>query len=476
MLAKVESLYNEFIRIVSKHFTPQEVLLIKKAYKIAEDLHRGQLRKSGEPYIIHPLYVAYIIVAEARFYDVNTVIGGLLHDTIEDAGIDYLFISKEFDDDVANLVQGVTNVEDVKYGFKKEQDLYDVLRVLSSILKDFRIAIIKTGDRLHNMRTLEFMSPEKQRYKSAETLSIYCPIALHLGMNAIKDELIDLSFKYLSSTTGVELSRNNYDLIVEKRRQFIINNQEMIEGYEKQIEDILASKGLGARVVAHVKSNFTIYQSLAKYRDINDIPNVLSFQVETNCQEECYLVAQALREALGELPQYTKDYIKNPDPNGYMALHFSIMAQKNMLVRLKIFSKSMGEINRYGLPTLVGDSRSSVIDIQEKLQTSNAFMKALRENYQFSDNPFMFIQMVIRNIIETKITVYDTQGCAHELPNMSTVYDYACSLTSGLDKDAIGARVNGVEVPLEFLVRSGDAIEILTDRKGKNALRVREMV
>lgn len=474
--AEVEGLYSELVREANKHFTSQEVLLIKKAYKAAEDLHRGQLRKSGQPYIIHPAHVAYIILTEAHFYEANTIAAALLHDVIEDTGIDRAFLDKKFGSDVANLVQGVTNIEDVNVPFKKAQDLYDVLRVLTNILIDFRIALIKVCDRLHNMRTLEFMKPEKQRYKSAETLSVYCPIALHLGLNVIKDELVDLSFKYLSESTETNLDRSNYDITVEKRKKFIMNHQNVIEDYEQRIKETLAAQGIEVLIRAHVKSSFTVYQSLARYRDIEDIPNVLSFQIETESLEDCYKVVSILKGKYGELPQYTKDYIACPDPNGYEAIHFSIMGQENMPIRFKVFSKKMANVNRYGVAALIGSSITSIDDIQARLQETNAFMRALKDNYQFSEEPFLYIQTAIRNIITTKITVFDDSGKSYELPNMSTVYDFACNLKSGLDEKAIGAKVNGVEVPLEFLIRSGDAIEILTEKRDRNIMLVRENI
>lgn len=474
MLAQVEGLYSEFLREVNKHFTPQEVVLIKKAYMAAEDLHRGQLRKSGEPYIIHPVYVAYILLTEAHFYEVNTIVAALLHDTIEDSGVNKEFLEKMFNTDVANLVQGVTNIEDVKFDFKKAQDQYDIKRILNCILKDFRVALIKLCDRLHNMRTLDYMKPEKQRYKSAETLSIYCPIALHLGYNVIKDELIDLSFKHLSKSIGDKTDRSNYDIIAEKRKQFIAERQEIIEDCEYFIKEVLASHKLNVLIRAHVKSTFTIYQSLANYRDISDIPNVLSFQIETDSQEDCYKVADILKEAYLELPEYAKDYIASPDPNGYEALHFSVIGKDDMPLRFRVFSKAMANVNRYGVSALMENPTNSIDVIQARLQENNAFIRALKENYQFSEKPFLYIQKVIRNIITTKIIVFDTMGVAYELPNMSTAYDFACSLKSGLDEKAIGARVNSVEVPLEFLIRGGDVIEILTERLDSNFSRVRE--
>lgn len=464
-------MYKELIKECTKHFTDQEILMIKKAYKYAEDLHRGQLRKSGEPYIIHPLHVAYITLTEEHLYNANSVVASLLHDCIEDTGITKEFIALHFNDDVANLVEGVTNISDTKTTFKKAQDQYDVAKVLLNILRDIRVALIKIADRVHNMRTLEYTKPEKQRYKAAETLSVYCPIALHLGINELKDELIDLSFRYLCASNGKEIipeEKSTYYKIKKLREKHIECLQPDIETLEQEINSILQRFGINCRIRCKAKSNFNIYQLLASYRGLEEIPNLISFKIEVADLATCYETASILGKYFGILPEYTKDYIQCPDPNGYQAYHFSTLGKSGKPIRFKVFSSSMAEANRFGVASLIKPTENNFAEIQSHLTANNRFMHALQDNYALGEKPFEFIETTVRNLIADKIKVYDSNGDVHFLPNLSTVYDYACSLNFALDEDAIGALVNGVLVDLEFPLCPEDKIEIISSKPEKS--------
>ncbi len=445
-------IYNELIKEAEKHFSKESLQLIKKAYIVAEDLHCGQKRKSGEPYIIHPLYVAYIILTEIKFYDIKVIIAAILHDSIEDTGITKEYLAKLFSEEVADLVEGVTNVSDSRMGSKKAQDQYDIQKVLFRILKDFRIAIIKMADRLHNMRTLEYTKPEKQRNKAAETLSVYCPIALHLGANHINNELIDLSFKYLCASREEQIlpaSESNYETTKSLRSEYIENNQAKIENIEQELRELLRNNGLKGKVRGCAKSNFGIYQKLSEYRNISDIPNLISFEIETDSRDDCYKIAELIKRKYGTLEEYTKDYIAKPDPNGYQALHFSSKTCLESPCRFKVFSKSMGEVNKYGVVATYNHLLNPSIDtFQAKLRESNSFIRALDTNYNFSSNPFDYIEKTVRNLVKNTITVFDGTGKAHVLPNYSIVFDFVCDVTGGLSLDASGATVNGTLVNL----------------------------
>ena len=448
-------LYDDLINKAQKYFTEKEVLMIKKAYLIADDLHRGQKRNSGEPYIIHPLHVAYTVLEEMNLRDVNTIIASLLHDTIEDCGITEELIAKYFNQDVANLVVGVTKMKDLDFTSKEEKEDYNNYLLLKNILKDYRIIYIKLADRLHNMRTLDYKNESKRREKSAETLRIFAPLATHVGISLVRDELIDTSFKYLSD--------RNYREIKGMSDDYLIKHQAKIEKILNHLRDTLTSLGIEPIVRAHIMNNFAIYQSLIQNKKISLLPNLIYFNILVNNQEEIDKVLAEIKKDYTILE--IKDYIKTPRANGYQALHLSIKGRKSPF-QIRIFTREMFLVNSYGFSALLDIyPNKSISEIQEDLIKSNPFFQSLNRNYKLYKKPFELIDTTVRGLLADKINVYVADGSVYCLPSMSTVGDLADKIHSKLKAEAIGAIVNSIEDDVKFPPKDKDHVVIITREK-----------
>ena len=448
-------LYDDLINKAQKYFTEKEVLMIKKAYLIADDLHRGQKRNSGEPYIIHPLHVAYTLLEEMNLHDLNTIIAALLHDTIEDCGITEELIAKYFNQDVASLVVGVTKMKDLDFTSKEEKEDYNNYLLLKHILKDYRIIYIKLADRLHNMRTLDYKNEAKRREKSAETLRIFVPLATHVGASLIRDELVDTSFKYLSD--------RNYREIKGLSNDYLVKHQARIEKILNHLRDSLIKLEIEPIVRAHIMNNFSIYQSLIQNKKISLLPNLIYFNILVNTKEEIDKVLAEIKKDYTILE--TKDFIKNPRANGYQALHLSIRGRKSPF-QIRIFTQEMFLVNSYGFSALLDIYPNKRIEeIQEDLIKNNPFFQSLNRNYKLYKKPFELIDTTVRGLLADKINVYVADGTVYCLPSMSTVGDLADKIHSKLRKEAIGARVNGIEVDLNFPLKDKDHVVIITKEK-----------
>ena len=477
-------IYDELMIQASKYFNERELLLIKKAYLIAKDLHRGQKRNSGEPYIIHPVYVAYILLEELNLHDARGIAAALLHDTVEDCGISYDFLKKHFGEYVATLVIGVTKIKEAKFNTKEEQEAFYNCFLLLASLKTYIDILIKIADRLHNMRTLEYKEEAKRRAKSAETLRVFVPLAALVGTYYAKVELANLSLKYLNQKA--------YQEIDSMRKDYSLKHQNEIEYELELLRKVLKGLSVEAEVEVSLKNNFSIYQHLTKNRKISEIPNLIKYSIMTNTREDCDRIEEEIRTKFMVMEEYTQDFIKNPKLNGYKALHLSIpghkfieknpkkiayrtsrITGKYIPVQIQIFTKEMFLINSYGFASLSDIyPEKNVYDIQEELLRTNPFFRALQEN-EMINNPYLFIEKTVRELLADKINVYVADGKIYCLPESSTVADLADKIHSKLREEAIGAKVNGIEVNLDFPLKDGDHVFILT-KEEKQTLITRE--
>lgn len=452
--SKKVDIYDELIRKAGEIFSDKEVLLIKKAYLMAKDLHRGQKRNSGEPYIIHPVYVAYILLEEMRLHDVNTIVAALLHDTVEDCGITYEYLNERFGFDVANLVIGVTKMKDLDFSSKEEKEDFNNYLLLKHILEDYRVILIKLADRLHNMRTLDYKTEAKRREKSAETLRIFVPLATHVGATLIRDELVDTSFKYLSNSSYREIRGMSKD--------YLIKHQDSIEDMLVTLRNLSSSLNIRSEIRARIMTNFAIYQKLIDSKKISLLPNLLSYHIMVEEKEDIAKFILKLKEEFNVLPEYTQDFITKPLNNGYQAYHLSIRGHKGTPFQIRLFTKEMFLVNNYGFSALIElCPDKSIKEIQEELIRDNEFFHSLDKNYKLYKKPFELINDSVRELLADKINVTVANGAVYCLPAMSTVADLALKIHSELRSEAIGAEVNGTLVDLNFPLKENDHVVIL---------------
>ncbi len=453
--ASYVEIFDELIKECKKSFTEKEIVLIKKAYLMARDLHKGQKRNSGEPYIIHPVYVAYILLYEMNLHDANSIAAAILHDTREDCGITYEYLVKHFNNDVANLVEGVTKMKDLDFSTKAEKEEFNNYLLLKHILQDYRVIYIKLADRLHNMRTLDYKSEVKRREKSAESLRIFAPLATHVGAMNARDELVDTSFKYLNN--------RSYRIMNGMRKDYEIKHQEDIEDKLSSFKNILSDLGITLDVRPVILSNFAIYQGLISTQKISLLPNLVSFNIMVDGIEQIDLVVKRIKESYNVLPEYTCDFISKPRSNGYQAIHLSILGHKQVPYQVKIYTKEMFLVNTYGFAALLDIyPEKNILDIQADLIQNNSFFKTLSRNYKAYKEPFKLIDRTVRELLADKINVSVANGAMYCLPAVSVVADLADKIHSNLKKEATGALVNGELVGLDFPLKNGDNVVILT--------------
>ena len=438
-----------------KMYNEEEVEMIRKAYEYANHMHSGQTRQSGEPYIIHPLNVAYI-VAEMHA-DRNTVCAALLHDTLEDTHATKEEIAELFNRDIANLVDGVTKISKMNFSSKIEQNLANTRKIITSITDDVRIIIIKLADRLHNMRTLEYKSVFKQKENSLETLEIFVPLAYYIGAYRIKSELEDISFRYLKPKEYQKL----YNIMSRASEE---NNVVLTEVLQN-IEYILTNENIPNEIKVRTKNIYGIYKRQCEGYKISDIHDLLSLKIMVNELWDCYKTLGLIHSKYHPVNEMFKDYICNPKTNLYQSLHTTIFAPRDKLVQTQIRTFDMDKIASFGLTAYwdinKGDARDKMQkDLREKFQ----FFKTLTDiNNMFLDNKD-FVSQVKQELFNDNIYVYTSKGDIIELPKNSTIIDFAYKIHTDIGNTLVGAKVNGEYVTdLGQTLKNRDRITVITD-------------
>ncbi len=447
----------ELLTRVSAYQPSADLELIKRAYAFAENAHQGQLRKSGDPYLIHPLTVAQII-AELRL-DVGCICAGLLHDCVEDTSATVDDISKLFGPDVALLVEGVTKLGKVRWQTREEHQAENFRKMLLAMARDIRVILIKLCDRLDNMRTLGAMAPEKQERIARETMEIYAPLAHRLGIQWIKAELEDLSFKYLYPKEFNELS--------EKLQTYFANRQQYIDEVAQVLRDELRQNEIPATVSGRPKHLWSIYQKTVKTgRDLDQLFDIIAFRAVVANVRDCYAALGVVHTKWTPIPGRFKDFIALPKPNMYQSLHTSLIGPKAERIEVQIRTEDMHLVAEDGIAAhwKYKEGKPGGSDPEDK---KFAWLKQLMEWQKTLADPTEFIETVKVDLFADEVFVFTPKGDVKGLPVGATPVDLAYLVHTDVGNHCSGARVNGQLVPLRYKLRNGDTVEIVTSPNQK---------
>ena len=460
-------LYDMLIARIRKYHPSTDVSMIEKAYKLAVKAHGDQRRKSGEPYIIHPLWVA-IILADLEM-DKETIAAGMLHDVVEDTKFTEEDIRREFGDEVALLVDGVTKLGRLSYSSDKlEVQAENLRKMFLAMAKDIRVIIIKLADRLHNMRTLQFMTPAKQKEKAKETMDIYAPIAQRLGISKIKTELDDLALKYSQPEVF-------YDLVnqINARKT---EREEFVEQIVEEVSTHMKNANIKAEVNGRVKHFFSIYKKMVNQdKTVDQIYDLFAVRIIVESVKDCYAALGVIHEMYTPIPGRFKDYIAMPKPNMYQSLHTTLMSSVGQPFEIQIRTEEMHKTAEYGIAAHwkykeANDGKKSVeAQEEEKLSWLRQILEWQRD---MSDNrEFLNLIKGDLDLFAEDVYCFTPQGDVKNLPNGSTPIDFAYAIHSAVGNKMVGARVNGKLVNIDYKIQNGDRIEILTSQNSKGPSR-----
>ena len=461
-----EDLYKKLIDTVYEYRPGTDISMIEKAYRLAYDMHKDQKRKSGEPYIIHPLCVA-ITLAELEL-DKETIVAGILHDVVEDTDFTMEDVAREFSDEIALLVDGVTKLTQLNYDADKiELQAENLRKMFLAMAKDIRVIMIKLADRLHNQRTMQFQSPEKQKEKSRETMDIYAPLAQRLGISKIKIELDDLSLKYLEPEIYKELAEK-----IALRKS---DREAFVSGIIDAVAEKISEYGIDAQIDGRIKHFFSIYKKMKNQnKTLDQIYDLFAVRVLVEDVKDCYAVLGILHEMYIPIPGRFKDYIAMPKPNMYQSLHTTLIGPNGTPFEIQIRTYEMHKTAEYGIAAhwkykeAQNGVKSSaneeeklawlrqILEWQREMSDSKEFLSGLKNDLDlFSDSVYCFTPT----------------GDVKNLPAGSTPVDFAYAIHSAVGNKMVGARVNGKLVTFDYVLQNGDRVEIVTSQNSKGPSR-----
>lgn len=455
---------NEILNELKNYNVSEEKLgEVKKSFDLANDIHKNQFRQSGEPYIIHPLTVAKILVEEMEIYDPDTISAALLHDVIEDSEgkIKKEDLKEIINPTVAELVDGVSKMRRIDFITKKDQNLANFRKIINGIIKDIRIILIKLADRLHNMRTLEFKSKVKQVENAEETMHLYVPLSLTIGSYRIKSELEDLSLKYLEPDAYLRIKEEK-SIIAEAKESYL---QEMRE----KISSILKTNNIPNEILLRTKNICTTYKILNKGYKIENIYDLCYLKILVDEVNECFQVLGIVHENYHPLNGRFKDYIYNPRTNLYQSLHTTVTTNNNDLTKVKIRTFDMDKVSAFGIPAFWNiKNQKTKEETQEIVRNKFQFVKKLIEiDQNFKDNE-AFVDLIKSELLTEHVYVYNNDGEILELPYGSTGIDYICHICPEMLDKMTAILINGKEVPFNYMLRNNDRISISTKGKINN--------
>ncbi len=437
-----------------KYLSKKELDKISKAFLCASNLHKGQKRQSGEDYVSHPLTVAFIL-SEMKA-DSDTICAALLHDTIEDTDITKDKLEIMFNKDIATLVDGVTKISKMNFSSREEQVATNTRKIITSLDEDVRIVIVKLADRLHNMRTLDFKSEFKQKENALETMEIFVPLAYYLGAYQLKNELEDLSLKYLKPNKYHEIQA-----IMEKTSPEL---NEITEEMLSEMNELLEQHDIPFELVARIKNVYGIYKNISKGKKLADIHDLLAIKVIVNDIKDCYLTLGAIHSKYNPLNSKFKDYIAMPKTNMYQSLHTTVFGPGDYLVQTQIRTSQMNLVNTYGLTAYWDlNKENAKSTMQKELKSKFQFFKLLTEiNALTSDNQ-EFVSQVKSELFNGSIYVYTPKGDIIELPYGSTPIDFAYKIHTDVGNTMVGAIVNDNPEAIDYILQNKDRVKIITD-------------
>lgn len=452
---------DELLQKLKKNFSDAEFQELKAAYDFSATAHEGQKRQTGEPYFIHPCAVVNILV-DLGFDDVSTLVAAFLHDILEDTPVTSDELEQKFGKEVLELVEGVTKLDKIKFVSAEDEQAENLRKMFFAMAKDYRVIIIKLADRLHNMRTLDALKPEKQIKIATQSLKIYAPLAGRLGLSFVKCELEDLAMRYLYPDDYYEL----VEFIKTKSKE----RQQFIEKICDELKAKLQELGIEGEVNGRQKHLYGIYKKMLKQgKNIEQIYDISAVRVIVNEVQDCYTVLGAIHTMWMPLPGRFKDYIAMPKPNGYQSLHTTVITKFKETFEIQIRTYEMHRIAEYGIAAhwKYKEGKTGATKIDDQINWLREVMDTQRE----SSDSHEFLENIEGNVFTDEVYVFTPKGKVLNLPVGSTTVDFAYAIHSAVGNKCIGAKVNGKIVPLNTVLNTGDIVEILTTNSGKGPSR-----
>ncbi len=452
---------HEQLQKLKKNFSEAEFQELKAAYDFSAAAHEGQKRQTGEPYFIHPCAVVNILV-DLGFDDVSTLVAAFLHDVLEDTPVTSDELEQKFGKEVLELVEGVTKLDKIKFVSAEDEQAENLRKMFFAMAKDYRVIIIKLADRLHNMRTLDALKPEKQIKIATQSLKIYAPLAGRLGLSFVKCELEDLAMRYLYPDDYYEL----VEFIKTKSKE----RQQFIEKICDELKAKLQELGIEGEVNGRQKHLYGIYKKMLKQgKNIEQIYDISAVRVIVNEVQDCYTVLGAIHTMWMPLPGRFKDYIAMPKPNGYQSLHTTVITKFKETFEIQIRTYEMHRIAEYGIAAhwKYKEGKTGATKIDDQINWLREVMDTQRE----SSDSHEFLENIEGNVFTDEVYVFTPKGKVLNLPVGSTTVDFAYAIHSAVGNKCIGAKVNGKIVPLNTVLNTGDIVEILTTNSGKGPSR-----
>ncbi|HEX8816288.1 MAG TPA: RelA/SpoT family protein, partial [Terriglobales bacterium] len=442
--------FRELLRTMRDNRPGDNLELVKKAYEFSQEHHAGQTRASGEPYLVHPLSVA-LVLAEMRM-DPTAIAAGLLHDSVEDTSVTIVDIRKEFGEQVAHIVEGVTKISQIDFASREEQQAENLRKMMLAMVDDIRVVLIKLADRLHNMRTLEHLTEPRRQKIAKETLEIYAPIAHRLGMGKIRGELEDLGFQYLDPIAYKQV----HDAVEARRKE----GEKFLARVEGLLTEKLREAGIQARTESRIKRLYSIHTKLLRQKiTVDQVYDLCAMRIITDSLQDCYAVLGIVHNIWRPVPGRIKDFIAMPRPNFYQSLHTSVITEDGTPFELQIRTEEMHRVAEEGIAAhwKYKDGPVSAVDEQRL-----AWLRQVVEWQRDVSDPSEFLSTLKIDLFPEEVYTFTPKGKVVVLPRDSTPIDFAYTIHTEVGHSCVGAKVNGRMVPLRHKLHSGDIVEILT--------------
>ena len=442
--------FRELLRTMRANRPTDDLELVRKAYEFSQKNHAGQSRASGEPYLVHPLGVAQVL-AEMKM-DAVAIAAGLLHDSVEDTSVTIVDIRKEFGEQVAHIVEGVTKISQIDFATREEQQAENLRKMMLAMVDDIRVVLIKLADRLHNMRTLEHLPPERQQKIAKETLEIYGPIAHRLGMGKIRGELEDLGFRYLDPLTHQQV----HEAVEARRKQ----GEQFLARVEQTLRDKLKEAGITAEVESRIKRLFSIHKKLVRQKiSVDQVYDLYAMRVITQSLQDCYAVLGIVHNVWRPVPGRIKDFIAMPRPNFYQSLHTSVITEEGTPFEVQIRTEEMHRMAEEGIAAH-WKYKDGPVSAQDEQRL--AWLRQVVEWQRDVSDPTEFLSTLKIDLYPEEVYTFTPKGKVVVLPRESTPIDFAYTIHTEVGHSCVGAKVNGRMVPLRHKLHSGDIVEIIT--------------